>query len=80
MRKEDHILLLLQKSTGHADGQYGLIAGHIEAGKSTRSVMAQETKVRARIQINALSEKTISYIQNAITLASQGIIYSEDGF
>lgn len=49
--KEDHILLLLRKNTGYADGFYGLVSGHVEENESAIQAMVREAYEEAGIRI-----------------------------
>lgn len=42
LKKENKILLLLRQNTGHRDGEYGLIAGHIEPQESVQGCLIRE--------------------------------------
>lgn len=38
----ERVLLSERRNTGHRDGEYSLVAGHIEAGESARQAMVRE--------------------------------------
>ena len=50
--KEDQIFLLQRANTGYADGQYALIAGHIDGGEPAHLAACREAKEEAGIIIN----------------------------
>lgn len=55
--KENTILLAKRKNTGFADGQYSVIAGHVDEGESITSAIIREAKEEANVIV---TEKDIS--------------------
>lgn len=49
---EGKILLSLRKNTGYQDGQYSLVAGHVEACESATIAMCREALEEIGIEIN----------------------------
>lgn len=50
--KKDHVLLLRRFNTGYEDGNYSLIAGHVEKGESFTQCMIREAFEEASITVS----------------------------
>ncbi|MDD5071802.1 MAG: NUDIX domain-containing protein [Patescibacteria group bacterium] len=50
--RDEQILLQRRYNTGYQDGNYGLVAGHLERGETTKQCLTRETKEEANIVLS----------------------------
>lgn len=50
--KNEKILLLRRFNTGYEDGNYSMVAGHIENGETVKQSIIKEAKEEANIKLN----------------------------
>lgn len=62
LRDEDRILLSKRKNTGHRDGEYSLVAGHIEPGESATEAIVREAYEEAGIELDRSSLEPVHVI------------------
>lgn len=49
---DGRVLLSQRRNTGHRDGEYSLVAGHIEAGESASEAIVREAKEEVGIEVD----------------------------
>lgn len=64
LKQEDKILLHLRQNSGFADGQYGLIAGHVEEGESATAALVREAFEEANLIIDPSDLRLVQTIHH----------------
>lgn len=63
LKKDDQVLLAKRQNTGYHDGDYSLVAGHVEPGETYTQAIIREAKEEANIDL--ISDKlSVVYIQH----------------
>ncbi len=52
LKDGNKVLLSLRQNTGHRDGEYGLVAGHVEQGESITTCIIREAKEETSISLS----------------------------
>ncbi|OGH64859.1 MAG: hypothetical protein A2821_00055 [Candidatus Magasanikbacteria bacterium RIFCSPHIGHO2_01_FULL_41_23] len=63
--RNNKILLLRRTNTGHMDGHYSMIAGHLEPGETLREAMQREAKEESSVSV-ALDDLELSSIDHRV--------------
>lgn len=66
LKKREEVLLQLRKNTGYADGQWSLVAGHVEDGESATDGMIRETLEEIGLKITS-SQLTVVHVMHRQT-------------
>jgi 8-oxo-dGTP diphosphatase len=59
---DEQVLLSKRKNTGHRDGEYSLVAGHIEKGESATEALVREAEEEAGIELNSQTLEPVHVI------------------
>ncbi len=70
LQQDEKILLLRRRNTGFADGQYSLIAGHVDAGESFVTAMVREAREEAGITV-AAGDLELVHVMNLLSGGSE---------
>ena len=63
LQKENRVLLLQRQNTGYHDGNYSLVAGHVETGETFTECIIREGKEEAGIRLSA-ADLTVAHVMH----------------
>jgi 8-oxo-dGTP diphosphatase len=59
LRKDGKILLLRRFNTGYEDGNYSMVAGHVDSGETFTETIIRESKEEAGIDVDSKNLKVV---------------------
>ena len=65
LKKKNQILLSRRFNTGFSDGDYSLVAGHLDGGETAKQSIIRESKEEANISLKP-KDLTVTHIQHRI--------------
>lgn len=63
LKRDGQMLLSQRQNTGHEDGSYGLVSGHIERGETAEQALVREVREEANIDIAQSQLKIVHVMQ-----------------
>ena len=69
LEKDKKVLLLRRVNTGYEDGNYSMVAGHVDQGETVITAIVREAKEEANIKINS-DDLEIVHVMYRFSLSS----------
>lgn len=75
LERGDEVLLLRRFNTGYEDGNYGLIAGHLEAGESAVAGIVREAREEAGIEVREDDLRLVHVVHRNVGDGRMGLFF-----
>jgi 8-oxo-dGTP pyrophosphatase MutT (NUDIX family) len=70
LMRRGEVLLLKRANTGYRDGEYGLVAGHVEAGETFTQAMLREAREEVGLELSA-NDLEVVHVMHRKSLVDQ---------
>lgn len=74
LTRDDHILLLRRFNTGYEDGNYSVIAGHLDGGETVLDAICREAREEAGIDLDQATTRIVQ-VMHRLSPDSERIDY-----
>ncbi len=75
LERDDHVLLLRRFQTGYEDGNYGLVAGHLEAGESAIAGIIREAREEAGLALRQDDLELVHVVHRSARDGCMGLFF-----
>jgi 8-oxo-dGTP diphosphatase len=75
LERDDRVLLLRRFQTGYEDGNYGLVAGHLEAGESAAQGILREAREEAGLDLRPEDIELVHVVHRSARDGCMGLFF-----
>ncbi|MGE0665875.1 MAG: NUDIX domain-containing protein [Sphingomonadales bacterium] len=75
LERDDCVLLLRRIQTGYEDGNYGLVAGHLEEGESAKAGVVREAREEAGLELLAENLELVHVVHRSVGGGRMGLFF-----